>query len=142
MLGLSLLAVDPPEYRQAKVAVGAAGQTDGQAEHHPVQPEAKHLVPLARQHRVQEEAPAGHLGAALVGQGIVADQPEDAAGDQLGHDDGKEHLAPVVPFSDSGVEDGVDGVVVVVCSPKTGPGGMRVSEALRGQETNHEATQG
>jgi hypothetical protein len=30
----------------------------------------------------------------------------------------------------------------VVCSPKTGPGGMRVSEALRGQETNHEATHG
>ena len=28
----------------------------------------------------------------------------------------------------------------VVCSPKTGPGGMRVSEAPRGQETNHEAT--
>jgi serine/threonine protein kinase len=34
------------------------------------------------------------------------------------------------------------GVVKVVCSPKTGPGGMRVSEALRGQETNHEATHG
>jgi WD40 repeat protein len=26
--------------------------------------------------------------------------------------------------------------------PKTGPGGMRVSEALRGQETNHEAAHG
>ena len=33
-------------------------------------------------------------------------------------------------------------VVLVTCSPKTGPGGMRVSEALRGQETNHEATHG
>jgi hypothetical protein len=32
--------------------------------------------------------------------------------------------------------------IPVVCSPKTGPGGMRVSEALRGQETNHEATHG
>ena len=31
---------------------------------------------------------------------------------------------------------------LMVCSPKTGPGGMRVSEALRGQETNHEATHG
>jgi hypothetical protein len=30
----------------------------------------------------------------------------------------------------------------VTCSPKTGPGGMRVSEAPRGQETNHEATHG
>src|SRR5262245_17478170 len=28
----------------------------------------------------------------------------------------------------------------VACSPKSSPGGMRVSEALRGQETNHEAT--
>jgi hypothetical protein len=34
------------------------------------------------------------------------------------------------------------GYEVLVCSPKTGPGGMRVSEALRGQETNHEATHG
>ncbi|HEX5271095.1 MAG TPA: DUF4058 family protein, partial [Gemmataceae bacterium] len=31
---------------------------------------------------------------------------------------------------------------VVTCSPKTGPGGMRVSEAPRGRETNHEATHG
>src|SRR5262245_56727306 len=31
---------------------------------------------------------------------------------------------------------------VVVCSPKTGSGGMRVSEALRGRETNDEATHG
>jgi transposase len=30
----------------------------------------------------------------------------------------------------------------LTCSPKTGPGGMRVSEALRGQETNHEAAHG
>ena len=30
----------------------------------------------------------------------------------------------------------------MICSPKTGPGGMRVSEAPRGQETNHEATHG
>ena len=29
---------------------------------------------------------------------------------------------------------------VLVCSPKTGAGGMRVSEAPRGQETSHEAT--
>ena len=33
-------------------------------------------------------------------------------------------------------------VVLLVCSPKTGPGGMRVSEALRGQETNREASHG
>jgi hypothetical protein len=31
---------------------------------------------------------------------------------------------------------------LVVCSPKTGPCGMRVSEAPRGQETNREATHG
>jgi hypothetical protein len=30
----------------------------------------------------------------------------------------------------------------VECSPKSGPGAMRVSEALRGQETNHETTHG
>jgi WD40 repeat protein len=34
------------------------------------------------------------------------------------------------------------GAVLVTCSPKTGPGGMRVSEAPRGRETNHEATHG
>jgi hypothetical protein len=33
-------------------------------------------------------------------------------------------------------------VELVTCSPKTGPGGMRVSEAPRGRETNHEATHG
>ena len=31
---------------------------------------------------------------------------------------------------------------LLVCSPKTGPCAMRVSEALRGQETNREATYG
>lgn len=31
---------------------------------------------------------------------------------------------------------------LVDCSPKRGPGAMRVSEALRGQETKHETTHG
>src|SRR5262245_32930406 len=31
---------------------------------------------------------------------------------------------------------------LLVCPPKTGPGGMRVSEAPRGQETTREATHG
>src|SRR5262249_19857629 len=35
-----------------------------------------------------------------------------------------------------------DCYLFMVCSPKTGPGGMRVSEALRGQETIHEAPHG
>ncbi len=33
-------------------------------------------------------------------------------------------------------------IVLLTCSPKSGPGGMRVSEALRGRETNHEAAHG
>src|SRR5262249_36732480 len=33
-------------------------------------------------------------------------------------------------------------VNILTCSPKTGPGRMRVSEAPRGQETNREATHG
>jgi hypothetical protein len=38
--------------------------------------------------------------------------------------------------------DGVRLEEEVVCYPKSGPGGMRVSDAPWGQETNHEATHG
>jgi hypothetical protein len=45
------------------------------------------------------------------------------------------HLEPL--------EMGVDFAAVEVdCSPKSDPGAMRVSEALQGQETNHETTYG
>ena len=118
---LPLLAIEPPEHRQAVVAVGAHRHRDGDAQDDPVEAEPQGLVPLRREHGVEEDAAEGDLGAALVAEGVVDDDPDHAAGDQVGQDQGGQDDAQVVPLPGGGAEDGVGGIVVPLGGP---PGGL------------------
>jgi hypothetical protein len=69
-------------------------------------------VLLRRQDGVEEDATEGDLGAPLVAEGVVDDDPDHAAGDQVGQDQGGQDDAQVVPLPGGGVEDGIGGVVV------------------------------
>src|SRR5512135_2307694 len=79
--GLSFLAIAAPEHRQAEVAIGAEWQRHGDPEHDPVEAEAQGLVPLGREHGVEEDAAEGDLGPALVAERVIDDDPDDPAGD-------------------------------------------------------------
>ena len=76
---------------------------------------------LRREHGVEEDAAEGDLGAALVAEGVVDHDPDHAAGDQVGEDQGGQDDAQVVPLPGGGVEDGVGGVVVPLGGQ---PGGL------------------
>ncbi len=69
-------------------------------------------MPLGGQDGVEEDPPEGDLGAALVAQRVVDDQPHDAPGDQVGEDQGGQDDSQVVPLPAGGVEHGIGGVVV------------------------------
>ena len=65
--------------------------------------------------------PKATLAPALVTEGLVHDDPDHAAGDQMGEDQGGQDDPQVVPLPGGGVEDGVGGVVV---PPGGQPGGL------------------
>src|SRR5512135_1151169 len=109
---LPLLAIAPPEHGQAVVAVGAQRQRYGDAEHDPVEAEPKGLVLLGREHGVEEDAAEGDLGPPRVAEGVIDDDPDDPARDEVGQDQRGRDEAQVVPLPDRRVEDGVGGVVM------------------------------
>src|SRR5262249_24485955 len=119
--GLPLLALDPPEDRQAEVAVGPPRHRHGEAQHDVVEAEPQDLAAPRGEDRVAEDAAEGDLGPALVAEGVVDDQPDHAAGDQSGEDERGQDDPQVVPLPGGGVEDGVGGVVV---PPGGQPGGL------------------
>ncbi len=120
MSGLPLLAVEPPQHRQTEVTVRAHRHRHGDAQDDPVEAEAEGLVLLGREHRVEEDAAEGHLGATLVAKRIVDGYPNDATGDQVSEDQGGQDNAQVVPLPDGGTEYGVGGVVVAPSGPTRG----------------------
>jgi hypothetical protein len=117
---LALLAVEPPEHRQAVVAVGAEWDRHGDAQHDPVEAEPEGLVLLRGEHGVEEDAAEGDLGPTLVTEGVVDHEPGHAAGDQVGEDQCGQDQAQVVPLPGGGMEDGVGGVVVPLGSQAGG----------------------
>src|SRR5206468_3604212 len=117
--GLALLAVGPPEHRQAVIPIGAQGDRDGDPQDDPVDAEAERLVPLGREDGVEEDAAEGHLGAALVAERVVDDDPDDPAGDEMAEDESGQDQAQVVPLPGGGAEDGVGRIVM----PSGGPSG-------------------
>ena len=110
--GLTLLAIEPPEHRQAEVTVGAHRDRHGDPQHDPVQPEPERLVPLRGEDRVEEDPAEGDLGPALVAEGVVDGDPNDTAGDQMGEDQRGQDDPQVVPLPGGRVEDGIGGVVM------------------------------
>src|SRR5262249_28996380 len=93
----------------------------GEAQDDVVDAEAEGLVPLGGEDRVEEDAAEGDLGAALMAEGVVDDQPDDAPGDEVGQDQRGQDEAQGVPLPGGGVEDGVGGIVV---PPGSQPGGL------------------
>ena len=112
MPGLTLLAVESPQHRQAEVTVGTHRHRHSDAQDDPVEAEAQGLVPLRREDRVEEDAAEGDLGAALVAESVVDDQPHDSARDQVAQDQGGQNDAQVVPLPDGGMEHGIGRVVM------------------------------
>ena len=69
-------------------------------------------MPLGREHGVEEDAAEGDLGPPLVAERVIDDDPDHAAGDQVGQDQRGQDDAQVVPLPGGGMEDGVGGIVV------------------------------
>src|SRR5262249_38663410 len=84
----------------------------GDAEHDVVEAEPQDLAAPRGEDGVAVDAAEGDLGAALVAEGVVDDQPDDDAGDQVGEDERGQDDPQVVPVPDGGAEDGVGGVVM------------------------------
>jgi hypothetical protein len=85
---------------------------DGDAPDDPVEAEAEGLALLGGGNGVEEEAAAGDLGAALVAEGIIDDQPEGAGRDEADGEEQQEGRADAIPVPLRGVEEGVSEVVV------------------------------
>ncbi len=117
--GLALLAGEPPEHRQAVIPIGAERQWDRDPQDDPVETEPQRFVFLGREHGVEEDAAEGDLGAALVAERVIDDDPDHTAGDKRGQDQCGQEDPPVVPLPGGGTEHGVSRIVM----PPGGPAG-------------------
>ena len=76
-------------------------------------------MPLGREHSIEEDAAEGDLGAALVAECVIDNDPDHPAWDQMTEDQRGQDDAQVIPLPGGGVEDGVGGIVM----PPRGPSG-------------------
>ena len=112
-----LLAVSPPEHRQAVIPIGAKGDWNRDSQNDPVDAEAQRFVSLGREHSVEEDAAEGDLGAALVAERVIDDDPDHAPGDEMTQDQSGQDDAQVVPLPSGGLEDGVSRIVMPLGGP-------------------------
>jgi len=63
------------------------------------------LVLAGTQHGVEEEAAEGDLGAALVAEGVIDDEPDGRAGDEVGEEFEQHDAGEVIPVPDGSVEE-------------------------------------
>jgi hypothetical protein len=107
-----LLAADAPEEVDAEEAILTSGQLHHQPQGDPVGAEPEGLVLLGGEDGIEEDAPEGDLGPALVAEGVVGDEPEGGAGDQDGEQSDEEDATEVVPIPNSLTEQPESGRVV------------------------------